>query len=218
LVAIVRNPERQQQTLKSFKTTNSHLFLEKPLAPSLGAHRELLSLLVGEKKSFSVNYSFIETAWWKEVFKPSKAGDFSLSWHIERPSQQWKLSEAAGGGLVRYYAIHFTPALSLGFTASLINCDETRVAFLLESKHRLVRIEIMYAHEPHFQIRTNGAMVFSSLGPFGARPRDAKVDPRVGGLRKYLEDYPSNREKSHSLELDAISFLETLDSDEVFGA
>lgn len=98
----------------------SHMFLEKPLAPSPAFADDLLNDLESSGKKFRLGYNFRYTPWGQDVLKNAK-GIKSVIWsfrahHYIQNIQTWKRQHDEGGGAIRFYGIHLIALLAeLGY-------------------------------------------------------------------------------------------------------
>jgi predicted dehydrogenase len=100
------------------------LILEKPIASDPDLAASMLSMLMEARKIYRVGYTFRFTPWAREladVLKSQIDGVF-ISWtfkahHYRFNLENWKRSDPAGGGALRFYGIHLIALLAeLGYS------------------------------------------------------------------------------------------------------
>ena len=91
-----------------------HLYLEKPIAPTILQHERILQNLYSAKQDFSVGYLFPFTDWYREILVRSKEAEiqtFNIQWDVKLDNNSWKSKFLSGGGIANFYAIHFVTLL-----------------------------------------------------------------------------------------------------------
>lgn len=97
------------------------LILEKPLAHSPEAAARTLDSLARSNKTFRIGYIFRYTDWAAKFFGVMRAaqggGRVSIRWnflahHFRFDLHNWKRSDSAGGGAIRFYGIQFIALLA----------------------------------------------------------------------------------------------------------
>lgn len=97
------------------------LLLEKPLAHTPEVAAVIFDDLIRSRKAFRIGYTFRYTAWGQHILNSLNATKDSVSlsihWgflahHFRHDLQNWKRSNAAGGGALRFYGIHLVALLA----------------------------------------------------------------------------------------------------------
>lgn len=209
-----RNPQSQVKLLETACPFIGHLFLEKPLAPTIAQHESILKKLSTAKQKFSVGYLFPYTAWYREILDKSKSGStgtYDILWEVKLSDTSWKSTLLTGGGIASYYAIHFV---------TLLNNLETdfNSIKILNQKNRLmmncivggklnINIAIKISLSNHFRVVYTSQEGFSqelinTETPFGLTGVRGVEDPRVPFLVKYLARYYKASDSKLNLELE----------------
>lgn len=200
-----RRPEDQAclvSTLLEIRTME-HLFLEKPLAPSVSLHKKSLSLLMSMGTPFSVGYLFLQTSWHyylQQVVGVQKKTQLEIVWRMAGPSG-WKLEFNSGGGIFDYYLIHFIPLFIDQFESSSISLiHNSNASAALEvklwsscAKSLLMRIHFSFSDNPYFSVHERGdagvRRIYEGLSPFTTHEFSKSKfvsDERVPILKKYI--------------------------------
>ncbi len=215
-----RNPQSQVNLLEIACPFTGHLFLEKPLAPTITQHESILKKLSSAKQSFSVGYLFPYTAWYREIIDKSKSegtGTYDIQWEVKLSNTSWKSTLLTGGGIASYYAIHFVTLLDN------LDTDFNSIKFLNQKNHLTIHcnvggnvninITIKISISNHFRIDYTSQEglsqeIISTETPFGLTGVRGVEDPRVPFLVKYLAHYHKvgNYKLNLELELKAQQF------------
>lgn len=117
-VVLALRPINQSEWLpRCLAHTNiNRLILEKPLAHTPEAAAVILEQLFRSKKTFRIGYTFRYTSWGERLLNSLNTlednnSSISIHWgflahHFRHDLQNWKRSNAAGGGALRFYGIH----------------------------------------------------------------------------------------------------------------
>lgn len=223
-LVIAKDPPSQYQLLSKNQFQCRRLFLEKPLAPNISQHKEMLEVLESQNINFSVGYLFKFTSWWKSIASDILLGhslEVEIDWRLGRPPG-WKNSPQDGGGLVAFYAIHFAPILNFpGISIDhLISKGSNKLSFVLTNHDDIkLHIRLEYADKNAFSIFSMGTfnqktLLYAGDSPFGAKPSFGEVDPRIPFLEEYIaevfseNDHTADRLKIEKLTLDFRSSFE----------
>jgi len=188
-LVIAKDPASQYQLLSKNQFQFRRLFLEKPLAPIISQHKEMLEILESQNINFSVGYLFKFTSWWKRIASDILLGhslEVEIEWRLGRPPG-WKNSPQDGGGLVAFYAIHFAP--------NDVN----------------LHIRLEYADKNAFSIFSmdtfrQRTLLYSGDSPFGAKPSFGEVDPRIPFLEEYIaEVFSENDHTADRLKIEKLT-------------
>ncbi len=100
--------------------SNKILFLEKPLADNTKNSYSVLNFLKVKKIKFCINYSFLYINWHKKLKRKicilNKTDKITITWkfhafHKKYKINSWKDDVSAGGGTIKFYAIHLLASL-----------------------------------------------------------------------------------------------------------
>jgi hypothetical protein len=220
-VVIAKKPKQQIEILNDNLNYQGHFFLEKPLAPTIQHHREILNLLKQSNLKFTIGYLFRYLKWYQQLIILSKTPfKIFLRWHISPiASGSWKISTEEGGGLVNYYLIHFIPLLiEMGFkeTDLKIRFDNGILELVTSNNLGSLSIEIIQNMKltSNFSIGINTyeSLLWKSTSPFGDNPIFGKPDPRIEYLTQYLQNSSDSTDPLYSvlLEEKILNFLESI--------
>ena len=126
-VVIAKPPQYQAECVHSVLLQGSRLkklFLEKPLAPSPSEAADLLALLRRQRIPFKIAYLFLYEPWLESLKEAVQRQEntISIHWsflahHFRHDLKNWKREQNAGGGVLRFYAIHLLAvAVYLGYS------------------------------------------------------------------------------------------------------
>ena len=193
-----RLPFKSVGDFKSLGNSPGHIFLEKPLGASPQIHKELISELASQKRTFSIAYLSKYTQWYKDIIQSVEAGNtkVTIKWSIAEPKNAWKIDVNQGGGAFTFYGIHFFELLSeLGITTKNIKesfQDPKKFYLKVESAKCEIDLTIDISGYHQFQVeiisRNGIPRVFKSATPFGVLPVAGDSDPRRKILSKYIEE------------------------------
>lgn len=204
-LVISRRPEDQFSLIDECleKKTVHHLFLEKPLAPSLPLHKKTLQNLESLGISFSVGYLFLQTPWCRaiqQLIADENELQIEIVWQMIRPSG-WKLSADSGGGIFDYYLIHFIPLFVRQFeylSTSLKEYTDNSVVidirfFSCNGKGLVLRINFSFSEYPFFSVYHKSCMDakcdYEGLSPFTQSDLSqvkSSADERIPLLKNYI--------------------------------
>ncbi|MDP3372018.1 MAG: hypothetical protein Q8S21_03920 [Candidatus Paracaedibacteraceae bacterium] len=100
------------------------LILEKPIASAPHYADSLLGLLLNKKIHHRISYLFLYLPWFnwlKNEISEKINSTIDIEWnflayHFHKKVETWKKYHSQGGGVLRFYSIHFLPILvDLGF-------------------------------------------------------------------------------------------------------
>ena len=197
-LVIAKDPRSQYQLLSKNQFDCRRLLLEKPLAPNIPQHKEMLEILESQNINFSVGYLFKFTSWWKSITTDILLGnslDIEIDWRLGRP-QGWKNSPQDGGGMVAFYAIHFAPLLNFpGISIDrLISKESNKLSFVFTNYRDIkLHIRLEYVDKNRFSILSmdtfnQKTLLYAADSPFGAKPSFGEVDPRIPFLEEYIAE------------------------------
>jgi predicted dehydrogenase len=201
---IATTPKYQFELVQSFDLKNiNHLYLEKPIAPTLESYSDLIKYLTSNQKSFSVAYLFIYTSWYTEVtnlLKSSHENNLMFNWSVKKIQSSWKNSVESGGGLLHFYGIHFLALLYyLGISninIEIIDDNEKVDINAIDVNNNKIYILINYAENSYFEIklidRLGDKVILKDQSPFGPQNKLGTEDTRVDLIARYLKDLNMN--------------------------
>lgn len=196
-IVIAQNPKSQFKTAnKMLKRKNNfkHIFLEKPISEN---PNKSLMLIKNLKKS-SINYSFgfiFKYLNWVKFL--NKKNDISIIWKIKKKnySKSWKFKHSDGGGLIRFYGIHF---LKLFYDLSYKKINKNQLTrttwnFYAQNKKKIIKLLIKFDNKDEFIIKNFDRVILNSSNPFLKPIKKNKLDPRIHTLKKYISNKLSSR-------------------------
>ena len=217
-VIIAQNPKQQflitKKILRFLKP--KHLFLEKPISQNPNKSLNLVEFLEKNKIKFSVGYLFTYLNWYQYIKKNlSHNQKFEIIWRIKsnKKNNLWKFNHKEGGGLVRFYSIHF---FKLFHDLNLTNIHKVSVnkkhcRFILkDQKENTILLNVEYALINQFHIRHNKNYFLKSPNPF---MKSIKInnDPRVVIIQKYVKDIFENFKINYRHEKRFIEFWKKIE-------
>jgi hypothetical protein len=96
------------------------IILEKPLASTPIKSIQLLEKLIISKKNFRINYTFLMLSWFDKInmlLESNEILSLKINWkflahHYKHNVQTWKREISMGGGVMRFFGIHFIAVIS----------------------------------------------------------------------------------------------------------
>ena len=217
-VVIAQNPKKQflitKKVLRFLKPR--HLFLEKPISHTPNKSLNFIEFLKKKKISFSVGYLFTYLKWYKYIKKNlSHNQKFEIIWRIKfnKKNNLWKSNHNEGGGLIRFYGIHF---FKLFYDMDLTKIYKVLVnkkycKFIIkDQKENIIFLNIEYALFNQFYIKHNKDYLVRSSTPF---MKSIKInnDPRINIIKKYLKDIFENFKINYKYEKKFIKFWKKIE-------
>ena len=213
-INIARNPESQYQFLIDNKPYSfKHLYIEKPIAHQTIAYSKCIENFETENTSFSVFYSLTYMNWYNNIIKEMHQEidqKFSIVWKIKQKSSSWKQDISRGGGMLKFYGIHFIKMfIDVNLTLKNITMSENKLEINLESKNfNLLNILIESSDKNLFSIHKNEETQVNSSNPFLKEIIPGLPDPRIEILEKYIQ---SDSSISLELEKNILTWLNLLE-------
>ena len=213
-INVARNPESQYQFLIHNKPYSfKHLYLEKPIAHQGAAYSECIENFKIEKTSFSVFYSLTYMDWYNNIIKEMMKGvnqKIEIVWKIKQKSSSWKQDITKGGGMLKFYGIHFIKMIiDANLTLKNATMSESKLEINLESKNfNLLNISIESNNKNLFAIYKNEEIQINSTNPFLKEIIPGLPDPRIEILEKYIQ---SDSSTALGLEENIITWLDLLE-------
>ena len=217
-VIIAQNPEKQSLITKKILRflKPKHLFLEKPISHTPNKSLNFVKFLEKKKIKFSVGYLFTYLNWYKYIRENlSYNQKFEITWRIKfnKKNNLWKSNHKDGGGLLRFYSIHFFKLFyDLNLTKILkVSVNRNFCKFILkDQKENIFCLNVRYALTNQFNIRHNKDYLLKSSNPF---MRSIKInnDPRVSIIQKYVKDIFENFKINYGYEKKFIKFWKKIE-------
>ena len=217
-IIIAQKPKQQFLIAKKILSflKPKHLFLEKPLCHSPNKSLNFVKFLEKNKIKFSVGYLFTYLNWYKYIKKNlSHNQKFKITWKIKsnRNNNLWKSSHKEGGGLVRFYSIHFFKLFhDLDITnIHKVSVNKKNCRFILkDQKENTIFLNVKYDLINQFHIKHNKNYFLKSSNPF---MKSIKInnDPRVSIIQKYVKDIFDNFKINYRYEKKFIEFWKKIE-------
>lgn len=197
-ICIARNPESQYEFIVNYKNFEfNHLYLEKPIAHNEAAYKKCLENLEIQKTKFSVFYSLTYMDWYSNIVEEIMQGvnkNFQIEWKIKQSASTWKQNSSKGGGLLKFYGIHF---MKMFIDSNLLLKDakmsKNKLELNLESKYlNSLKIKIESSNKNSFSIYKNKQLQINSSNPFLNEIIPELPDPRIKILEKYIQSNFNN--------------------------
>ena len=202
-INIARNPESQYQFLLQNKPYSfKHLYIEKPIAHQTIAYRECIENFETENTSFSVFYSLTYMDWYNNIIEEIRQEvdkEYTIVWKIKQKSSSWKQDISRGGGMLKFYGIHFIKMfIDANLTLKNIKMFNNKLEINLESKNiNFLTIFIESSDKNSFSVYKNKEILINSSNPFLKEIIPELPDPRIAILEKYIQS-----DSSTALELE----------------
>ena len=188
---IAKNPLSQFILLKKIlklKKKFSHVFLEKPIHINPKKSLNVINFLKRYNIKFSVGFIFEYLNWFIYL---KKKKNLEIIWLIKKKNilDSWKYDKKRGGGLIRFYGIHFIKLLSdLNFNKIEKNILQKKRWYLIvrDKKKNKIFLDIRYENKDKFIIKNENRIYLSKINPFSKMIKKNKSDPRVLVLKKYI--------------------------------
>lgn len=206
-----RDPQSQIRLLSLVQGFRGHLYLEKPLAPTIELHEETLNILELSALNFSIGYLLPYTGWYQEIVSASEGDQIhgvEIHWSVKPTDTLWKSKPGLGGGVADYYAIHLVSLLSdlhIDLDKLHFYGDKDQLEIFSGTNAKFtINIRISTAIENRFQVLTvNKARLlenrFESISPFGSAPVRGVRDPRIPYLAQYLSEATAKSDSKESV-------------------
>ena len=220
-IAVIAYPpilqsKKIKQLFKNKKLVR-YLFLEKPIDKNPIAARKLIKFLIKNKVKFSFGFIFKYLAWSKLINKKKNLKNVKIIWNIKKKnaSNSWKYKSKFGGGLIRYYGIHFLKLFSENnFHKILIN-DLKKNHWTLQiqnSKKTVITLIIKYSNKDKFLIKTQNKNLISAPTPIIENIVSKKIDPRVKILKRYINQKIRQNGDNYTESLKFVNFWSKIES------
>ena len=199
ILIIAKRPSDQEKAVKIFlnkKNKIKHFFLEKPIAINPERSLRLINILVKKKKNFSFGFIFKFLEWYKFLQENITKSNlnFEIHWNIKKNNNQtWKRFHKFGGGVLRFYGIHFIKLFSdLGFTNLNYNYfDKKKTKWIVKLNNKYnskINLSINCRSSINrFVIKLNKKTIYNLDNPFYQKITPLEKDPRVKYLKRYIK-------------------------------
>lgn len=208
IIVIAKRPSDQEYIIKKIiekKLFLKEYFFEKPFCSSPLKSIHYFNLLIKQKVKFRIGYLFFYTKFYRKFFK-NKNKNLELIWKfksfdLNKKKLTWKLIHKNGGGIIRFYAIHFFPLLSVigknwKITKSKIFTKKNfPISWEFECFFKLKKLSIyldINSTNNNFIFESAKKKIYRSCSPFGAIANIKNQDYRIKFLKKLIND---NRKK-----------------------
>lgn len=206
---IAKRPDDQIKIIQTILNNNNkikHIFLEKPLSVNPKKSLNLFKICHKNKINYSVGFLFEYVSWYKLIKKKleskKKINNILINWNIKKDLNKlnsWKHNNQNGGGLIRYYGIHFIKLLS-DFDFTIIRINEKKKNFwkllIADKRNNTLYITLKYSINSNFSYKINSQKIKKFSNPFLSKINSKSIDPRCFFLEKYIRknlfDYNNN--------------------------
>ena len=201
-LVIAQRPQDQFKVIKKIinkKNKIKHFFLEKPMDTNPKKSKLFINYLNKKRKIYSFGFILSYLNWYKFIKSNNKRNQiFQIIWEIKKKNnnKSWKYQENKGGGLLRYYGIHF---IKVFFDLNFINIKHNEISKTFwkmkayDNKNNLISIELKFANKDKFMFNFNNSNKISSVNPFCKNINILKIDPRCLYIKKYIKDNLSKK-------------------------
>ena len=159
-MVIAKRPQEQSKIIKKLlkkKNNFKHIFLEKPIDVNPKKALIFLNYLKEKKLKYSFGFIFKYLIWYKFIkSKLTKKQNFEIIWQIANKKNNinhWKYSHTHGGGLVKFYGIHF---IELFFSLNLVNIKKNIISkncwkiVVSDKRNNFVNLIVKFANKTIF--------------------------------------------------------------------
>ena len=190
---LAKRPNDQLSLVKHLynKKKFKHIFLEKPLDVNPMRSSKILLFLKKKKIKYSIGFIFKYLKWYNLIKKNKDTANFNIIWNIKKnlKSNLWKYDIKKGGGLLRFYGIHFIYLFNDLKYIHIVHCKSKYNTFeisLINKKKKSINVKLNFSKFSSFIIKKNNKLFLKSQNPFLKKITENKVDPRIKILRKYV--------------------------------
>ena len=224
-VVIAKRPQEQSKIIKKLlkkKNNFKHIFLEKPIDVNPKKALIFLNYLKEKKLKYSFGFIFKYLIWYKFIkSKLTKKQNFEIIWQIANKKNNinhWKYSHTHGGGLVKFYGIHF---IELFFSLNLVNIKKNIISkncwkiVVSDKRNNFVNLIVKFTNKNNFLIKHNRKQIINSMNPFLKKITNNKIDPRIAILKKYIDTNLKKYKKSSNVDLKFINFCQKIENNNI---
>lgn len=202
-----RTPDLQRDFILQYAGKFDHLYLEKPLSPDVRQDQKLLDHLSNLDQSFSIGYLFLFTEWFQDLelgMVSSTISEIEITWG-QIFSNDWKSNISLGGGILKYYGIHYLSILAkLRDLLDEITYRITDTEFTIFCKSKsgvTLKLKLTSTDIPGFKISYDSKIRLFEKSPFKTKQAKVGSDPRVHYIEKYLK-HSSTADSTFSLRIE----------------
>jgi hypothetical protein len=217
-VVIAQKPKNQYSIIKNLlKYLKPKLFfLEKPISNNPSISLDLIKFLEKNKIRFSTGFLFKYLDWYKFINKNlSQKQEFKINWQIKvnKNNNLWKYNRSEGGGLTRFYAIHF---IRLLFDLKIFRINKKNITKnrwnvnLSDKRMNSFDINLTYSKINKFEFYLNKKKFFKSSNPF-LKKISKYNDPRVKIINNYLKNNIKRYNTKYDYEKNFLLFWKKLE-------
>ena len=172
------------------------IFLEKPISANPKSFLTIFKIFHKKKINYSFGFLFEYVSWYKLIKKKlntsKKKNIILIKWNIKKDlneSKSWKYNFHEGGGLLRYYGIHFIRLFSdLNFNIIKdIKINKNFLKFLINDKNNnTIMVILKFSKNSYFSYKINNLKIKKFPNPFLNKINSKFEDPRCFFLKKYI--------------------------------
>ena len=135
---------------------------------------------------------------------------YTIVWKIKQKSSSWKQDISRGGGMLKFYGIHFIKMfIDANLTLKNVTMSKNKLEINLESKKfNFLTIFIESSDKNLFSLHKNEEIQINSSNPFLKEIIPELPDPRIEILEKYIQ---SDSSTSLELEKNILIWLDLLE-------
>jgi hypothetical protein len=197
-LVIAKRPKDQLNIVKSIlknKNNIKHFFLEKPISVNPKKTLELINIFDKKKINYSIGFLFEYVNWYKLIKKNLQSkgkNDISIEWNIKNninSLRSWKYDYKQGGGLLRYYGIHFIKLFSDLNLKKIKKNEFKKNSWIFEghdNKENFIKLTLRYSKLSNFSYKINKSKVKKLKSPYKYKIDHKLIDPRCFFLKKYI--------------------------------
>ena len=163
-----------------------------------------------------MGFLFTYLKWYKYIKENLSSNQkFEINWRIKfnKKNNLWKSNHKEGGGLVRFYSIHFFRLFhNLNLTKIqnvLVNKKNFKFIFK-DKKENTIFLNVKYDLINKFYIKHNKNLILKSSNPF-VKSIKINDDPRVSIIQKYIKDIFENFKINYRHEKKFIKFWKKIE-------
>jgi hypothetical protein len=221
-IIIAKRPQEQSKIVKKLLKKNynfKHLFLEKPIDVNPKKSKNFLNYLTGKKIRYSFGFIFKYLLWYKFIkTKLTNKQNFEIIWEIDnkqKNNNKWKFNYIHGGGLVKFYGIHF---IELFFSLNLKNIKKNIISenyweiVVGDNKNNFISLIVRFADKNNFLLYHNKKQKIKTINPFLKKIINNKLDPRCAILKKYINKNLKNRKSTFKNDLKLVNFWDKIEN------
>ena len=217
-VVIAQKPKNQhEKIIELIKYIKPKIFfLEKPLSNTPKNSLSLIKSLSRKKIKFVIGFMFKYLNWYKFCNRNINQNQkFKIIWEIKpnKKNNFWKFNHLDGGGITRFYAIHFFRLLfDLNFKKINYKKITKKKCYIIASdvKKNFFDICIKFSKSNNFKVFLNNKKKFNGPNPFLKKINKDK-DPRIIIIKKYIADNLKKKYINYDYEKNFILFWKKLE-------